>query len=353
MHPILADRRRLQLYLGAWSLVGAMLAVLVRAVLGVPWREALLFGVPLGLAAVPMSLSAWYLCRAMPLARTPPGRVAAAAVGAAVAMAGLWAAAGRGWWLALSRAGQQTGGTPVAPLLALVAGLGVLAYLVGLTVQYLVAAFEESTVAGRRVLQSEIAQRDAELTALRAQIDPHFLFNSLNSIAGLIAADPAKARLMCQLLADFLRDSLALGSSARIALGREIAMAEQYLRVEQVRFGPRLTLEVAVSEESRGVPVPPLILQPLVENAVRHGIATCLEGGRIEITARRVGARAVITVANPRDVDGGRAGTGFGLGIVRRRLSASFGEVAALVLEPAAGSYRATVTVPIEGEPHG
>jgi LytS/YehU family sensor histidine kinase len=99
--------------------------------------------------------------------------------------------------------------------------------------------------------------------------------------------------------------------------------------------------------------VPPLILQPLVENAVRHGIATCLDGGRIEISTRRIGERAVVTVANPRDVDGTRPGMGLGLGIVRRRLGATFGDVAALVLEPAEASFRATLTVPIEGKPHG
>jgi signal transduction histidine kinase len=329
-------------------MVGAMLGVIVRVGLDVPWREAMIFGLPLGLVAVPLSMPAWYLCRALPLARTPPLRLAIVASAAALTMAVVWAAASWWWWKGLGAMGLSTGDVAGPALLTPVIGLGMLAYLVALSVHYMLGALEDSVEAGRRVLESRIAQRDAELTALRAQVDPHFLFNSLNSISGLIVPDPAKARQMCQSLAEFLRDCLALGASARITLGREIALAEQYLRVEQVRFGRRLTIETSVTADSAEVAVPPLILQPLVENAVRHGIATCLEGGRIEITARRVGERAVVTVVNPRDVDGARAGTGFGLGIVRRRLSASFGDLAALVLEPADATYRATVTMPVD-----
>ena len=346
MHPIIGDRRRLQIHLIAWAMAGALLAVLVRAVFGAPWMPAFAFGLPLGFAAAPISLSAWYLCRAMPLGRTPLAPLAGAAIGAAMATAALWAALGRWWQQAMGGVGLTGLDAPASAVFVLLAGFGALAYLLALAATYLVIAIEESAAASRRALVSEVAQREAELTALRAQIDPHFLFNSLNSISGLATADPAKAREMCQMLADFFRDSLSLGSASRIPLGREVALAQQYLSVEQVRFGSRLSISATVAAESADVPVPPLLLQPLVENAVRHGIATCLDGGRIEIQVRQAGARAVITVVNPRDPDGARRGTGFGLGIVRRRLAAAFGDAAALVLEPAETSYRATVTVP-------
>ena len=347
MHPILADRQRLQLHLIAWGLVGVMLGLLVRTVIGAQWGAALIFAMPMGLVAAPVSLSAWYLCRAMPLGRTNTLRVAGTAVFAAVVTSALWAGAGRLWWNSLRRAGLDLIDPPAA-LTALLAGLGALAYLLAVTVHYLLQAFEESAAAARRALESQIAQRDAELRALRAQVDPHFLFNSLNSISGLIGADPDKARRMCQLLGDFLRDSLSLGAAARIPLGRETALAEQYLRVEHVRFGARLTLRVAVAPDAAPVPVPPLILQPLVENAVRHGIATCLDGGTIEIAADRIGARAVVSITNPRDADGGRRGTGFGLDIVRKRLAASFGDAAALAIEPSPERYKVSLTIPVE-----
>jgi LytS/YehU family sensor histidine kinase len=232
--------------------------------------------------------------------------------------------------------------------MALLVGLGALAYLLSVTVHYLVQAGEDSTDATRRALESQIAQRDAELRALRAQVDPHFLFNSLNSVVALIGPDPDKAREMCQLLADFLRDSLTLGSVARIPLQREVALAEQYLRIEHVRFGRRLQVRAEVEPAAGVVMVPPLILQPLVENAVRHGIATCLEGGMIEIDASRIGERAMVVVTNPRDQDGARRGTGFGQQIVRRRLQATFGTRAVLAVEPTAAAYRASLTLPVD-----
>jgi len=350
---MLADRRRLPPYLAAWGLVGVLFSGLMRVGLGVSWREALAVGVPIGLVGVPLSLPAWYLCRALPLARTPALRVAGVAAAASLTMAAVWAGLAWAWWRQLAAFGVASPGIPGTAVLGVAGGLGALAFLAAFSVHYVVLALEESAAAERRALESAVAQRDAELTALRAQVDPHFLFNSLNAIAGLVGPDPARAREMCQALADFLRDCLALGSARRIPLGREIALAEQYLRVEQVRFGRRLAFDTSVSADSAEVAVPPLILQPLVENAVRHGIATCLDGGRIEIQARRIGERAVVTVANPRDVDGARAGTGFGLGLVRRRLSASFGDRSALVVEPAASAYRATVTLPVEAPGRG
>ena len=349
MHPILADTLRLRLLLVAWALVGAMLGLLVPALIpDVTIGQGLLFGLPMGLIAAPVSLSAWYLCRAMPLERTSAVRVAITALAAASVTAVLWAGLGRLWWRALERIGGLSVPANVPVLLTLLAGLGALAYLLAVTVHYMLQAFEGSAAAARHALLLQVAQRDAELRALRAQVDPHFLFNSLNSIAGLIPADRDKARLMCQMLGDFLRDSLTLGGEQRIPLAREVALAEQYLRVEQVRFGDRLTVRAEVTPGGTSVPVPPLILQPLVENAVRHGVATRLDGGLIEIAASRAGERAVVVVTNPRDPDLGRPGTGFGLEIVRRRLMATFGDRAALAIEPLPESYRVVVTMPVE-----
>lgn len=350
MHPILADSLRLRLHLIAWALVGTMLGLLVRALLGTAWLPAMAFGLPLGLVAAPISLSAWYVCRAMPLARVDAGRVAATALLAAVVTSSFWAGLGRGWWAVLERTGLEMGQPATGPLVALLVGLGALAYLLSVTVHYVLQAFEDSAAAARRALESQVAQRDAELRALRAQVDPHFLFNSLNSISGLIASAPDRARIMCQLLGDFLRDSLSLGAAARIPLGREVALATRYLQIEQIRFGRRLQVEVDVSADAEPLAVPPLILQPLVENAVRHGIATMLDGGVIGVSASRAGARAVVVVTNPRDPDGGRPGTGFGLDIVRRRLARAFGDAAALAIEPGERAYRVTVTMPVEDQ---
>lgn len=347
MHPILGDQLRLRLHLTAWSLAGAMLALLVHVLIGVAWTEAAVFGIPMGLVAAPVSLSAWYLCRAMPLSRTSAVRIGTTALGAALVTASLWAGGGRLWWQLLGRTGFDLPLDRLAGPFTLLLGLGALGYLLAVTVHYVLQASEESAAADRRALESQVAQRDAELRALRAQVDPHFLFNSLNSVVGLIATDQDQARTMCLRLAEFLRDSLTLGSEARIPLGREIALVEQYLNVERVRFGSRLAVGVEVAAEAATIPVPPLILQPLAENAVRHGIATLLDGGAVRIEATLAGRRVFIVVTNPYDPDVRRRGTGFGLEIVRRRLAATFGDRAALAAEAADGVYRVSVTIPV------
>ncbi len=348
MASILSDRRRLQLHLLAWAVVGTLLGVLVHLLIGVGWERALVFAVPLGLVATPMSLSAAYLCRAMPLTRTPVARIAGTALLAAAMTAAIWAAIGRAWWQVLAKSDPALSDSSMASLTAVLVSVGALGYLLALMVQYLEQTFEHSAEIAQRALASQIGQREAELRALRAQVDPHFLFNSLNSISGLIAADPAKARKMCVLLADFLRDSLRLGGAARIPLGREVALAEQYLRIEQVRFGDRLRVETALALDGDGLTVPALILQPLVENAVRHGIATRIDGGAIEIAARLSGNRALIVVSNPRDPDAVRKGTGLGLDIVRRRLAAAFGDRAEMSIDAAPESYRVSLSLPVE-----
>jgi len=349
MHPILGDQLRLRLHLTAWSLGGGGLALLVRSLFGLEWTPALAFGIPMGLIAAPVSLSAWYLCKAMPLARTSAWRIGGTAAGAAVVTGSLWAALGRWWWQLLAATGFET--MPLdqgVGLFSLLLGLGAIGYLLAVTVHYVLQAGEDSALAERRALESQVAQREAELRSLRAQVDPHFLFNSLNSIVGLMAMDPDQARVMCLRLAEFLRDSLTLGGEQRITLGREVGLAEQYLSVERVRFGPRLQVTTVIAPDAASITVPPLILQPLVENAVRHGVATLLEGGEVRIEASVAGPRALIAVSNPYDPDVRRRGTGFGMDIVRRRLAATFGANAALTIEARDGRYRAALTVPVE-----
>ena len=324
-----------------------MLALLLRVIVQLAWTEALVFGIPMGLVAAPVSLSAWYLCRAMPLVKTSALRIGATALGAALVTASLWTAVGRLWWQLLSRTGFDMPDSTVVPM-TLLLGLGALGYLLAVTVHYVFQASENSAAAERRALEAQIAHRDAELRALRAQIDPHFLFNSLNSVVGLMTSDVAQARAMCLKLAEFLRDSLTLGRETRINLAREVALAEQYLGVERVRFGARLGIQANVAADAGKVSVPPLILQPLVENAVRHGIATLIEGGLVSVDASRAGNRVFVVISNPYDADSRRSGTGFGMDIVRRRLAAAFGQSAALSAEAADGRYRVSVTMPVE-----
>lgn len=347
MHPAFADRRWFGVHVAGWIAAGLTVAVVVRTAFDLGWTGALLLGIPLGLLGGPVALSAWYVLGSVSQAAGPVRPVITVVLASFVSSA-FWASAGQAWWRLLDGLGAGLG-EPLRPdAFVVLFSLGLAGYLLAAAAYQVGQTVEATSRASRRTLEADVAQRDAELRALRAQVDPHFLFNSLNSIAGLIAVDPSRAREMCQLLGEFLRDSLRVGSSARMPLARELALVEQYLRIEQVRFGARLRIELLVAPETALASVPPLLLQPLVENAVRHGVATRLDGGTVSLTTRRSGDRVVIVVSNPRDADAQRGGTGFGLDIVRRRLRAAWGEAAALAIESAPESFQVSVTLPFE-----
>src|SRR5689334_23370702 len=137
MHPILADRRRLRLHVLSWGLVGVLLGLLVHALAGVAWIDAMVFAVPLGVVAAPIALSAWYVCRATPISRTSTIRVATTSLSAAVVTAALWAAIGWVWWQSLLQAKLVTVDVPLAQFAALLLAVGALSYLLSLAVHYL------------------------------------------------------------------------------------------------------------------------------------------------------------------------------------------------------------------------
>jgi hypothetical protein len=351
MHPILAEWRRLWAYLAAWALLGALLATLLVAAAPFGWVEAALFALPLGILYGFVGLGSFWVCRSAPLEFSRLLRALGTQLVAALISAVLWLVAGRGWALVLDRYGAFPGlaakQTEAAPLLL---GLGVVLYLLAAALHYLLGALETSQEAERRALELEIASREAELRTLRAQIHPHFLFNSLNSINALIAARPEEARRLCVRLGDFLRRSLTLGARERVPLTEELDLAETLLSIEKVRFGDRLTHEVRVNDGVQGCTVPPLVLQPLVENAVTHGIAQMLDGGSVRIEAERRGPRLLIVVENPRDPDSpDPAGAGIGLQNVRRRLAALGCYESVVRFRPDSGSFRVELRFPCSG----
>jgi LytS/YehU family sensor histidine kinase len=182
--------------------------------------------------------------------------------------------------------------------------------------------------------EARVQARDAELKALKAQINPHFLFNSLNSISALTMADPARAREMCLRLSEFLRSTLQLADDEIIPIDQELALARTYLEVEQVRFGDRLRVEQSIAAVCQGCTVPSLILQPLIENAVKHGISTLVEGGVIRIDADCRDGLLRITMENDFDPESGAAPrSGLGLPNVRARLETLYQRHARITTE--------------------
>jgi hypothetical protein len=357
VHPIFAGRGRLGLYLLGWSPLAALIVVLLVWRGELSWGEAALVGLPLAYFFAYLCLSAWYLCRALPLQPGQGGGRALEVLGghliAALASGVLLALAGRGWLLLLSSiAGLDRLDHRFPAVAPMLFALGVPLFLLAVAFHYLLHALSEGSAAERRALTQRVLAREAEWKALRAQLDPHFLFNGLNTIAALSATDPAGTRRMAILLAEFLRRSLELGSKEEIPLAEEAALAASYLAVERARFGERLTVIEALEPAVLSQKVPPLLLQPLIENAVRHGIAQLLDGGVIRIEARldagALGDRLHLAVENPCDPDRpGSTGQGVGLANVRARLAGRYGEKAALRILATPGKFRVEIELPL------
>jgi len=353
MHPILSSRSSLGVYLVAWVPLALLLWVLLVTQGGLTSLAATALALPLALLYAFICLGAWYVCRAAPLGETSATQLVATHAIAAALSSALWVAAGTGLANALE-ASNWFASVPAQyvaqrPLLF---SVGLLVFLLAVAGHYLMVAFERSRAAETRALRLQVLAREAELRALRAQIDPHFLFNSLHSISALATIDGERARQMCLLLGDFLRMSLKAGARHSVTLDEELAIVRQYLAIEQVRFGTRLSLTDHLDARAGPCLVPPLILQPLAENAVKHGIAQMVEGGRVDIDARRVGDRVLVQIANPCDnAQPGRRGAGVGLVNVRERLATWYGSEAELKVQTAEGRFTAAVNLPFRATP--
>jgi len=346
MHPILGDRQRLLVYLVVWQLLGLLLTIGLRQ--DAPWLEAAAFFLPLCLIYAFVCLSAWYLCRAFPMnTATSIWNVLLAYAASAAVASLLWVVSAMGWAMTLAAVSLQQPTRLYRDEVLLIFVLGVLLFWLAAASQYMLMAFQVSRDAETRAIELDLLAREAELRALRAQIDPHFIYNSLHSISALTTTDAAAARGMCLLLADFLRETLRLGSSTRITLGNELALAERFLAIEQVRLGPRLQIARETDPNAIDCLVPPLLLQPLVENAVVHGIGQLIEGGTIRLAAMRDGQTLTITLDNPCDPDRARTrGVGLGLELLRKRLTTQCGVYDAVRAAENDGHFRVEVRMP-------
>jgi two-component system, LytTR family, sensor histidine kinase AlgZ len=348
MHPILERKRRLLPYLAASLPLGALLTLLLARPGAYSLAQAAAVAFPLAVVYAFLGLSAWYPCRSLPLSRAKAPVLLASHGGAALVTSAAWVLLGAGIGRLLEQVPSLSGmadgyAAQVPPLFA----VGVLLYLLSVALHYVLLAFEAAREAERREAQLRLLAREAELKALKSQVQPHFLFNCLNSISALAGSDPARAREMCLGLASFLRQSLAVGERTSIPVGEELSLARSYLDVERIRFGKRLAVEESVEPSGEDCMVPPLLLQPLVENAVVHGIATLAEGGAVRLEASRSGNRLRIVIENPFDPDApSRRSSGLGLKMVRDRLAALYGPDAMFAARRLEGRHLAVISIP-------
>jgi two-component system, LytTR family, sensor kinase len=199
----------------------------------------------------------------------------------------------------------------------------------------------------KREAQMLQLSKEAELAQLRQQLQPHFLFNSLNSINALVVSQPKKAREMVLQLSEFLRGTIRKDSQKWISLDEELNYLKMYLDIERVRFGHRLEVDFKVAEEFCQIKLPQLLIQPLVENAIKHGLYGVTGEVKIEISGRKEGSYFILEVLNPFDPESSAIeGTGFGLSSVERRLFLLFGRTDLLECEAEDHIFKVRLKIP-------
>lgn len=319
------------------------------------WREILLaaslwvfFGV---LSRIPYALS-----RRFPLRRERILTTVSAHLGGALLTWLLWGSAGALLARVVNRVPPGVS-FPVyyVSLLLTILPFCVFLYFAVLGCVYAFSYYREARE--REAQQALLAAQlsEARLSALRAQLNPHFLFNSLNAITVLVRDEKTRdASRVLELLSGVLRQVLQSGKRQEVTLGEELEFVEKYLAIEQVRFSDRLRVRWSVEPAISDALVPEFILQPLVENAIRHGVSERGEAGLIEIAGREAGDRLVLSVRDNGPGYFAESAAGVGLANTRARLETFFGDAGRLdVLNAEGGGTIATVRFPLRRQPRG
>jgi two-component system LytT family sensor kinase len=224
--------------------------------------------------------------------------------------------------------------------------LMLLSFQVAMT--WLLGMLEEQKQLDRHRTEVQALAREAELGKLRQQLQPHFLFNSLNSISALAGSNPSQARKMIQQLSDFLRGTIRKDETRTVTMSEELAQLELYLDIEKVRFGHRLEVNITTEEGCEKLLVPPMLMQPVVENAIKFGLYGTVDSVNIRVAVSCLEKMLIISVTNPFDASesGGSTGTGFGLNSLARRLFLLYGRADLLEVKKNGDTFETIMRLP-------
>lgn len=350
MHPLISDKRKLASTILVWLLLGVLTAkFMVLANLAV-WETALQFSLPVVVVFGFIACSAFYVCTALPINKRRVIPTIIVFLFASVFAGGTWLALCLGWSSLASTMGwwsiQLSEHTNT-----LLFSAGFCCYLISLLLHDVLIAGDNVRKAELNAAKSSIVAREAELQMLRAQINPHFLFNSLNSISALTTIDGAAARAMTISLAQFFRQSLALSTQETIPLNQEIALCTSFLEVEKTRFGSKLQHEFSIEEIAQTVLIPPMLLQPLIENAIKHGIRDLSDGGVIKVEVFTRDKWLHIAIRNPCEHTPSNAiGNGLGLTNIKQRLINIYANQARIRWDKTSSDFVVEITLPLHYE---
>ena len=345
-HPITGNRRSVLIYSFVWLLVSALQGFLYWYILSFPWPvvvsdalfSSLLFGF--------MGLLAWYPTRYIPFQKHSPFYSILAHVVAGLLVLFVWVLVTVGILNGIF-VDQEAYVEFLNKSLPWRAGLGGLVYLVLVLIYYLVSNNQKLMERTQQQERLKVLVRETELSMLKSQINPHFLFNSLNSIASLTMSNPDEAREMIIRLSDFLRYSLKHRENEYVPLKEELGRMKDYLAIEKIRFGEKIKYIFNISGECEDFPVPTMIFQPLFENAIRHGVYESVDPITIRFDCTPENEFMKTVVANDYDpAIPTRKGTGVGLQNVRQRIELAYQEKGSVQWMGTEGVFKVTILFP-------
>lgn len=360
MHPLFLSTRTLGPALALWLVIEALVAWLawqqhvaraaappdaatLAGLLGfiILWYSLLLF----------LCLPSFYIAKRLPWrgasASHAMGAQLGAQLGGLVTALTLWWFIGGAIALLLEAATGAHATLWYRPLARFHLGMGALLYCTWLGWHWLYLDATGEAGAEEQHLQQQLLVSEVELQAIKASLHPHFLYNGLNLLANVALVAPEKVRVLCVQMAEFLRYSLRFGEKPQTTLAEELAHVNNYLNIERERCGERLQVHWEISDEARSVRVFPLLLFPLVENAVKHGIGSSIEPGFVMIQAKLSDHWLWLAVHNNLDPDGRPPhGTGQGLRALAKRLHSHYGAQSRLTTRKLANEFQVTVQLP-------
>ena len=352
MPPFFSSINRIFVLLAVWSALAFSICMLLSVTTSVLLRDCLLLFGPLYFLCLLFVLPNYYICRGLPLGQTAWATMLASHMLTLLAIAAMWVLAGRAYAGFLDSISQQLLFNPLFDeSLTINLAIVVIQFEAIVLIHYLYFAMEKTRDIEQAALQQKLLISQAELQALKATVHPHFLFNSLNTLSNIALSSGEKAHRFCLLIAEFLRYSVAYSDKSTATLSDELEHIQNYLGIERERFGELLQTSFEIDDGLLDTVVPPLNLFPVVENAVKHGIDSCLEGGMLSIVVRRGEETLIIEVSNPVDELGRKLkGTGHGLSSVEHRLKNLYGGQARLNIRRETGQFTVQIYIPIEKE---
>lgn len=350
MHPFFNSTSKVLILLAGWLLLSGGIGGLISVSAGASIADCLILFVPLYFLCLIFILPNYYVCRGLPLRQTNWVTLLSSQALTLIVVVSMWVIAGRAYAALLDSDLEVARWYPLfEQSFTINLAIVVLQFEIVVLIHYLFFAMEKTRDLEKAALQQKLLISQAELQTLKATVHPHFLFNSLNTLSNIALSAPEQAHRFCLLIAEFLRYSVAYSKKSSATLSEELEHIQNYLGIERERFGDRLQTEFNIEEGTREQLVPPLILFPVVENAIKHGVDSCIEGGLVSVATRQNAGMLIIEITNPVDELGRKLkGTGHGLASVQQRLKNSYGETALLKTSRQEGQFTAQIYLPVD-----